>query len=73
MVDETVEERDRWRLAGQEVAPLLEGPVAGDGQAAPFVSSGDETEEELGAGVIKGSEADLVTITGGEPLCEGSE
>src|SRR5438876_548747 len=36
------------------------GAVVGDGQAAPLVGGGDEAEEELGAGVVQGREAQLV-------------
>jgi hypothetical protein len=31
-------------VVGQEAAPFLEGPVAGDGQAAAFVRGADEAE-----------------------------
>ena len=47
-------------MLGQEPAPLVEGPVAGDAQRAAFVGGGDEAEQQLGAGVIERGEADFV-------------
>jgi len=47
-------------VLGQEPAPFLEGPVAGDGEAAAFVCGGDEPEQQLAAGGVKGCEPDLV-------------
>ena len=45
---------------GEEPAPGLEGPVAGDAQGAAFVGGGDEPEQLLRAGVVQGCEPDLV-------------
>jgi len=45
---------------GQEPARVLEGVVGGDAQGSAFVGGGDEPEEQLGAGVVQGREADLV-------------
>ena len=60
VVQEPVEEADGGGVFGQEPAPGLEGPVAGDAQGAAFVGGGDEPEQQLGAGVVEGGEADLV-------------
>lgn len=38
---------------------LVEGPVAGETQAGLLVGGGDEEEEDLATGRIKGSEAEL--------------
>ena len=63
MVQEAVEEADGGRLLGEEVPPVLEGPVRGDRQRTPLVGSGDQSEEELGAGVLERGEADLVDLS----------
>ena len=47
-------------MLGQEPAPLLEWPVAGDAEGAAFVGGGDEPEQQLGAGVVEGREPDFV-------------
>jgi hypothetical protein len=36
-------------VLGQEASPLVEGPVAGDTEAAAFVGCGHEAEQQLGA------------------------
>jgi hypothetical protein len=53
VVQEPVEEADRGGVFGQEPAPGLEGPVAGDAQGAAFVGSSDEPEQQLRAGVVQ--------------------
>ena len=60
MVQEPVEQADRGGVLGQEPAPFLEGPVAGDGEAAAFVGGGDEPEQQLGAGGVQRGEPDFV-------------
>ena len=55
VVQQPVEEADCGGVFGQEPAPGLEGPVAGDAEGAPFVGGGDEPEQQLGAGVIQGA------------------
>ena len=60
MVQEAVEEADGGGVFGEEPAPLVEGPVAGDPERHPLVGGGDEPEEELGTGVVERGEADLV-------------
>ncbi len=40
MVQEPVQEADGGVVLGEEPSPFLEGPVAGDGEAAAFVGSG---------------------------------
>ena len=47
-------------MFGQEPAPGVEGSVAGDPEGASFVGGGDEPEQELGASVIEGREAELI-------------
>jgi hypothetical protein len=47
-------------VLGQEPAPLLEWPVAGDAEGAAFVGGGDEPEQQLGAGVVERGEPDFV-------------
>lgn len=44
---------------GQEVSPLVEGPVRADAKGAAFLGGG-EPEQQLGAGVIERGEADFV-------------
>jgi hypothetical protein len=60
VVQQPVEDAYGGGVFGQEAAPLLEGPVGGHGQGASFVGGGDESEWQLGAGVIEGREADFV-------------
>jgi hypothetical protein len=64
VVEESVEQADRGGVFGQEPAPLLEGPVAGDGEAAAFVGGGDEAEQQLGAVVVEGCEPDFIDLCG---------
>jgi hypothetical protein len=56
VVEEPIEERHRGRVLGQEVAPRLERPVAGQPKAAPLIGGGHEPEEELGPGVVERGE-----------------
>jgi len=63
VVQESVEEADGGGLLGQERAPLVERPVAGDPERHPLVGGGDEPEEELGPGVVEGREADLIELS----------
>src|SRR5215211_1818624 len=60
VVEQAIQQRGGGRLDRQEAAPLLEGPVAGDAKAAPFVGGSDEPEEQLGAGLVEWGEAELV-------------
>ncbi|MDP1821259.1 MAG: hypothetical protein Q8K58_15370 [Acidimicrobiales bacterium] len=59
-MQEPVEEAASGGVLGQEPAPGVQGPVAGDAERAAFVGGGDEPEQELGAGVIEWGEAELV-------------
>ncbi len=52
MVQQPIEDADRGGLLGQESTPFLEWPVRADGQGAAFVGAGDESEQQLGGGVI---------------------
>ena len=60
VVQEPVEQADGGAVVGQEAAPFLERPVAGDREAAAFVGGGDEAEQQLAAGAVQRREADLV-------------
>src|SRR5712691_4403067 len=59
-MQEAIEQGDRGCLDWQEAAPILERPVAGHTQAAAFVGGGHETKQQLAAGVVEWSEAELV-------------
>jgi len=60
VVQEPVEDAGGGGVLGQEPAPLLERPVRGDRQGSAFVGAGDESEQQLGAGVVEWREPDLV-------------
>lgn len=64
VVQEPVEHGDRGAVFGQETAPGLEGPVAGDAEGAAFVGGGDEAEQQLRAGGIERGEAEFVDLSG---------
>src|SRR5689334_16537054 len=53
VVQEPVEQADRGGVFGEESAPGVEGPVAGDTEGAAFVGGGDEPEQQLRAGVVE--------------------
>ena len=57
---QAVQKRCRGHRLGEEAAPLLEGPVAGDGEAFVLVRRGDEAEEELAVDGVERGEAQLV-------------
>ena len=60
VVHEPVEQADGGTVRGQEPAPFLERPVAGDGETAVFVGRGDEAEQQLAAGAVQRCEPNLV-------------
>ena len=60
MVQQPVEQADGGGVLGQEPAPLVEGPVAGDAQGTAFAGSGDDAEQQLRAGVVQWREPDFV-------------
>ncbi len=60
VVQESVGQADGGGVLGQEAAPVLERVVAADAEGAAFVGGGDEPEQQLGAGVVQRSEAELV-------------
>jgi hypothetical protein len=64
VVEEPVEEADGGGVLGQEAAPLVKRPVAGDAERAAFVGGGDEPEQQLGAGVVERREPDFVDLCG---------
>ena len=43
-------------MVGQGPAPFLEGPLAGDRQGAAFVGGGNEPDQQLAAGGVRGRE-----------------
>ena len=45
---------------GQDVGPLLEGPVGGSDQASGLASSGGQAEEVVGGDGVQRGEAELV-------------
>src|SRR5450830_520908 len=47
-------------MVRQEVSPLVERPVAGDGQTPALVGGGNEPKEKLGAGVVERGKAEFV-------------
>ena len=55
-----VEQADGGGVLGQEPAPLVKGPVAGDAQGAAFIGGRDHPEQQLRAGVIQRREPDLI-------------
>lgn len=57
---DSVNHRNGGGLVGQEVTPLVEGPMARDAETAPFVGGCDETEEELAAGRVERRKTELV-------------
>src|ERR1035437_4693818 len=60
VVQEAVQEHEGGRMLGQEAAPILERPMARNAEAAAFIGSGNEAEQELGADIVERSEAKLV-------------
>src|SRR5450756_1612739 len=60
MVQEAVEHGGRRGMVRQEVSPLVERPVAGDGQTPALVGGGNEPKEKLGAGVVERGKAEFV-------------
>jgi len=46
--------------SGRNRPPLVEGPERCQAQGPTFVGGGGEPEQQLGAGVVQGAEADLV-------------
>jgi hypothetical protein len=60
MMQEAVEHGGRRGLVRQEVPPLVERPVSGDGQTPTLVSGGNEPKEKLGAGVVERGKAEFV-------------
>jgi hypothetical protein len=59
-MQQPVQQADGGGVLGQEAAPLVEGPVAGDAEGEAFVGGGDEPEQRLGSGVVQGGEPDFV-------------
>jgi len=65
VVGEAIEERSGELLVtAEDLGPLAEGEVAGDGDRLLLVAVGDEVEEQLASGAVEGDEADLVDLCG---------
>src|SRR5712691_7368342 len=57
VVDEAVDDGERHRLVGEDLAPFTERLVGGDQQGPPLVSGTDEFEQDAGFGLT------IVTVT----------
>ena len=62
VVQEPVEHADGGGVFGQEAAPGFEWPVGSDAEGSAFVGGGDESEEQLGAGVVQRGEPSSSTM-----------
>jgi hypothetical protein len=60
VVDEPADEGGGHHGVAEDLAPLLEAAVGGDGDRAALVAAGDEREEEVGRGSLERQVADLV-------------
>src|SRR5579872_4716951 len=59
-MEESIEQRSRGCLNWQEVAPLFEGPMACQTEAAMLVRGCYETEQQLRTSLIQGSKPELI-------------
>src|SRR5664280_1358906 len=59
-MEQPVEQTDRRGVLGEELAPVLEGPVGSYAEGPPFVGGSHQTEEHLGPGGVHRSEPDLI-------------
>ena len=57
---QAVEQSSGEPLVAEDAGPLVEGQVRGDDRGAALVALADELEEELGAGLRQGYEAEFV-------------
>jgi len=60
VVEESVEHADCGGVFRQEPSPGFEGPMRADAEAAAFVGSCDEPEQQLGGGVVQRCEPEFV-------------
>jgi hypothetical protein len=60
VVGQPVEQRAGQTLGAEDLGPFVEGQVAGDQGGAAFVALRDQLEQQLGAGLGEGHEAQLV-------------
>ena len=60
VVDEAVDDGERHRLVGEDLAPFAERLVGGDEQGSPLVSGADEFEQHAGFGLILGDVGEVV-------------
>jgi hypothetical protein len=60
VVDEAVDDGERHRLIGEDLAPFAEWLVGGDQQGSPLVSGTDEFEQDAGFGLILGDIGEVV-------------
>jgi hypothetical protein len=60
MMDQAVDGGDGHGLVGKDLIPAAERLVGGDGNAAVFIASGDQFEEDAGFGLILVGIGDVV-------------
>ena len=60
MMDQSVDGGDGHGLVGEDLIPATERLVGGDGDAAVFIASGDQFEEDAGFGLILVRVGDVV-------------
>ena len=64
---EAVEDGAGEALRSEHFCPLVERQVRGDDDRAALVTLGDDLEQELGAGLAEGDEAEFVDDQQNEP------
>ena len=60
MVGESIQQSGGHAFALEDLIPVAEGQVAGDQQAAAFVTIGEDLEEQFGSGSAEGQVAEFV-------------
>src|SRR5260221_5549327 len=60
VMDEAVDGGEGHGLIGEDLAPLSERLVCGDQHGSPFVSGGNQLEENAGLGMVLGDICDVV-------------
>ena len=60
VVDQAIDDGQRHRLVGEDLAPLPERLVGGDQQGPPLVPGTDEFEQDTGFGLILGDIGEVV-------------
>ena len=59
-VGQAVQSCGRHPLAVEDLAPVAEGQIAGDQQAAAFVAVGEDLEQQLGSGAAERQVAEFI-------------